>query len=134
MSALHKSLDAAIHLAQIAGMDIPEQLRVFAEKWAEADAKAYELDARARAIEDSKSAVLAKRCKALGGNLSIAAAEREVKAAQEWHDFLVDIERAYRSAAAARHEANKARGELDYWKAKFEAWLVGQNHAREIAA
>ncbi len=134
MPALHDSLDAAVRLARIAGMDIPEQLRVFAQAWADADAKAYELDAKARSKEDSKSAVLAKRCKALGGNLSIAAAEREVKAAQEWHDFLVEIEQAYRSAAAARHEANKARGELDYWKAKFAAWLVGQNHAREMAA
>ena len=120
MPALHRSLDAAVRLAQIAGMDIPEQLRVFALAWAAADAKAYEL-------EEKKTAELAKRCKALGSDLSVAAAEREVKATQSWHDHIGEI-------ARARYEANKARGELDYWKAKFEAWLVAQSHAREIAA
>lgn len=120
MPKLHKSLESAIHLAQVAGMDIPEQLRTFALAWAEADAKAYEL-------EEKKTAELAKRCRALDGDLSIAAAEREVKASQSWHDHIAAI-------ARARHEANKARGELDYWKAKFSAWLVQQGHAQEIAA
>lgn len=120
MPGLHKSLDAAVRLAAVAGMDIPEQLRVFAVKWADADAKAYEL-------EEKKTAELARRCKALGGDLSIAAAEREVKASQAWHDHIGEI-------ARARHAANAARGELDYWKSKFEAWLVAQAYAREIAA
>ena len=120
MPRLHSSLDAVARLAQASGMDIPEQLRTFAIAWADADAKAYELEAK-------KDAVLNRWAKELAGDLSVAAAEREVKASQRWHDHIGDI-------ARARHEANKARGELDYWKAKFEAWLVAQAHAREIAA
>ena len=112
-------LDRLIAASQ-ANIDFPEKFHDAAMRWAKLDGKAHQL-------EELKTAVLAKKAKALGGDLSVAAAEREVRAGQEWHDFVSEI-------TQARIAANEAKGEMDYWRMKFQAWLVAQDHAREQAA
>jgi hypothetical protein len=120
MPRLHEGLESVARLTAAMGMDIPEQFARFGREWARADAKFYELNER-------KSAELARRAKALGGDLSVTAAEREVKASQAWHDFVSEI-------ARAKYEANAAKVEMDYFAMKMQAWLTTQMHAREAEA
>jgi hypothetical protein len=90
---------------------VSEQYRLAALKFAR-------LDGRARELEASKDHVLAKRAREMGRTadgkeMSIAAAEREVKATQEWADFRSEIEQA-------RTSANEARAEMEALQMKHE--------------
>lgn len=76
-----------------------EQFRLIAKEW-------VELDGSARLLEETKTAVLAQRMKALG-DMPAAHAEREVKASGEWADFIDKMVRA-------RTAANLKKVQLEY--------------------
>lgn len=90
---------------------LSEQYRAAARDWARTDG-------HARKLEELKSSELAKRMKALG-DMTVAAAEREVKATQEWRDFIEEM-------AQARTAANAAFAELEYLRMKHNEWRIGQ--------
>lgn len=83
---------------------ISEQYRLVAKDW-------VDKDAAARLLEDSKTAVLALRMKNLG-DMPAAHAEREVKGAQEWHEYIVKM-------VDARTAANLAKVKLEYIRMRF---------------
>ena len=84
-----------------------EQYRLAAKAW-------VELDGAARLLEETKTAVLAQRMKALG-DMPAAHSEREVKASEEWGDFI-------RHMVEARTRANLAKVRLEYVRMKFMEW------------
>lgn len=102
ISRLDRLIDAA-------SMDLPERFRDAAQEW-------VRLDARARDLEEGKPHWFAKRCRALTG-MSVAAAEREVKASDEWRD----VEREARQACT---DAHNAHAEMEYLRMKFQQWHV----------
>jgi len=81
-----------------------ERFRLVAKAWVNADAAA-------RLLEETKTAVLAQRMKALG-DIPAAHAEREVKSSEEWSDFI-------RKMVAARTEANLKKVQLEYLRMQF---------------
>ena len=85
-------------------LPISEQFRIVAKDW-------VETDSAARLLEETKTAVLAQRMKALG-DMPAAHSEREVKASPEWADF---IERMVK----ARTAANLKKVQLEYIKMQF---------------
>lgn len=92
-----------------APLPISEQYRSAAHHWAR-------MDGDARKLEEMKTSTLAKMMKALAGGEKpppLAAAERDVKASQEWHDFITEM-------VMARTSANDARVEMDYLMMKHE--------------
>lgn len=111
ISRLDRLVDAAV-------LDLPEQYRTAAQEWAR-------LDGRARELEEGKAHWFAKRCRTMAA-LSVAAAEREVKAMDEWRDV-------EKEAAHARTEANNARADMDYLRMKFQQWHV-MRASEEMAA
>ncbi len=89
--------------------DLAERYREQAVRWAT-------LDGHARKLEEMKTPELAKRVKAQGDK-AVAAAERDVRASQEWHDLVSET-------VQARTSANLAWAEMDYLRLKL------QTHAR----
>ncbi len=85
-----------------------EQYRLAAKTW-------VDLDGAARLLEETKSAVLSQRQKALG-DMPAAHSEREVKASAEWADF---IERM----VAARTAANLAKVRMEWTRMRFSEWI-----------
>lgn len=85
-------------------LPISEQFRLVAKEWVDADSAA-------RLLEETKTAVLAQRMKALG-DMPAAHSEREVKASPEWADF---IERMVK----ARTAANLKKVQLEYIRMQF---------------
>lgn len=92
-----------------------ERFRLVAKAWVEADASA-------RLLEETKSAVLSQRMKALG-DMPAAHAEREVKASSEWHDFITKM-------VSARTQANLKKVQLEYLKMQFQEWSSYEATAR----
>lgn len=84
---------------------ISEQFRLVAKAWVDADAAA-------RMLEETKTAVLAQRMKALG-DIPAAHAEREVKASGEWTDFIGEL-------VQARTQANLKKVQLEYLRMTFQ--------------
>ena len=84
-----------------------ESFRVVAKDW-------VEKDSAASLLEETKSAVLAQRMKALG-DMPVAHAEREVKASDEWSDFVVKM-------VNARTAANLAKVKMEFYRMKFMEW------------
>lgn len=84
-----------------------EQYRLAAKQWVEADSAA-------RMLEETKTAVLSQRMKALG-DMPAAHAEREVKASEEWADFI-------KSMVEARTSANLAKARMEWTRMKFMEW------------
>lgn len=70
------------------------------------------LDAAARLLEETKTAVFAQRCNILGEKIPVNRAEQIVKGSQEWLDYLTKM-------VNARTEANKARVTQDYYRMRF---------------
>ncbi len=89
-------------------LPISEQYRISAKSW-------VDLDGAARMLEECKTAILAQKMKALG-DMPAAHAEREVKASEEWRDF---IDRMVK----ARTEANLAKVKLEYIRMKHSEWM-----------
>ena len=83
---------------------ISETYRLVAKEWVEADSAA-------RLLEETKSAVLSQRMKALGDKPA-AHAERDVKASVEWADFIDKLVRA-------RTAANLKKCQLEYLRMRF---------------
>lgn len=98
-------------------MNAPDTIPV-SEQWRLAAREYARLDGKARTLESLKDHLLARKARALskpedGKELSIAAAEREVKATQEWRDFLQEKD-------DARTVANEARAEMESLQMKHE--------------
>ena len=72
------------------------------------------LDDAARMLEETKTAVLAQRCNALG-DMPVTRAEQIVKSSKEWDDYL-------RKMVNARTQANKAKVEMEYYRMRFAEW------------
>ena len=70
-------------------------------------------DGHARKLEAMKEPELAKRAKELGAELSVAAAEREVKASPEWHQYIAAM-------VEARTLANTEKAEMETLLMKHE--------------
>ena len=85
-----------------------ERFRVSAKDW-------VEKDGAARLLEETKTAVLAQRMKALGDK-PVAHAERDVKASEEWLDYI-------KKMVDARTAANLAKVRTEYMKMKFSEWI-----------
>jgi len=81
-----------------------ERYRLSANEW-------VSLDGAARMLEETKTAVLAQKMKSLG-DMPAAHAEREVKASEEWHDFIKQM-------VEARTAANLARVKMKWCEMKF---------------
>lgn len=84
-----------------------EQYRIAAKAW-------VGLDGAARLLEETKTAVLSQKMKALG-DIPAAHAEREVKASEEWAAFI-------KGMVDARTEANLARVRMEWTKMKVMEW------------
>ena len=83
---------------------ISEQFRLVAKQWVDADNAA-------RMLEESKTAVLSQRM-ALLGDVPVSHAEREVKASQEWQDWI-------KGMVEARTRANLLKVQLEYVRMQF---------------
>lgn len=92
-----------------------EQYRLAAKDWV---AK----DAAADILEQTKSSVLAQQMLACG-DLAVNRAEMQVKASQEWRDFI-------KSMINAREAANLAKVKLEYVRMKFSEWQSAEATAR----
>ncbi len=92
-----------------------EQFRLAGIRWAD-------LDAAARMLEEGKTTYLAQRKTALG-DVADNKAEREVKSAPDWSDYIKKMVRA-------KTEANKAKIELEYMRMKFSEWQSEAANAR----
>ena len=88
----------------ISNQPISERFRLVAKAWIEADSSA-------RLLEETKSAVLSQRMKALG-DLPAAHAERDVKASEEWADFIEKM-------VKARTQANLKKVQMEYLRMQF---------------
>ena len=84
-----------------------ELYRLAAKEWVEADKAA-------RLLEETKTAVLAQRMKALG-DMPASHAEREVKASAEWWQFIEEM-------VEAREKANLAKVKTEYYRMRFMEW------------
>ena len=102
--------------------ELPETDRPLSELYRIAAKQWVELDGAARMLEESKTAVLAQRMKALG-DIPAAHAEREVKASPQWDEFI-------RSMVDARTRANLARVKLAWIKMKAAEWQSTEANAR----
>lgn len=79
-------------------------------------AKAYvELDKAATMLEEMKSAVLSQKMKALG-DIPVSHAEREVKASQEWQDYIT-------KTIDARTQANLKKYQLEFLRMRHSEWM-----------
>lgn len=95
------------------------------EIYREAALRWNDLDAAARLLEDTKSAVLAERISQLLAEFphySQAKAEQKVKSSDAWRDFLEKCVRA-------RTAANRAKIEVDFQRMKH--WEATQDRADE---
>ena len=86
---------------------ISEQYRVISKEWVSADSAA-------RLLEETKTAVLSQRMKALG-DMPAAHSEREVKASGEWSDFIEKM-------VKARTAANLKKVQLEYIRMQFSEY------------
>ena len=94
-----------------------EQYRIAAKQW-------VDFDGAARMLEETKTAVLAQKMKALG-DMPAAHAEREVKASPEWHDFIKQM-------VESRTAANLARVKMEWCRMKFnEVQSIEANQRHE---
>lgn len=94
---------------------ISEQFRIVAKAWADAEAAAH-------VLEETKTAVFAQKCIALG-EMPVNRAEQTVKASVEWFEHLEKI-------VAARREANLKKVQLEYVRMKFSEWQAADANSR----
>lgn len=83
------------------------------------------LDDAARMLEETKTAVLAQRCNALG-DMPVTRAEQIVKASPEWNDYLTKMTKA-------RTAANLAKVEMKYYEMRFSEWQSDAANERREA-
>jgi hypothetical protein len=92
-------------------LPISEQYRIVAKQWVDAEAAAS-------LMEDTKSAVLSQRMAALG-DMPVSKAEMNVKASQEWRDFIEQM-------VAARKQANRLKVQLEYLRMRSGEWASSE--------
>lgn len=88
-------------------MPLSEQYRIVAKKWVDADAAA-------NLLEETKSAVLARRMAALG-DMPVSKAEMTVKASAEWADYIEKM-------VNARKQAALLKAQLEFLRMRFQEW------------
>ena len=86
---------------------LSEQFRLIAKKWVDADSAAS-------LLEETKSAMLARMMSAFG-DIPVNRAELNVKASEEWLDFITKM-------VKAREVANMSKVRLEYIRMKFSEW------------
>ena len=86
---------------------ISEEYRVVAKQWVDAEAAAS-------LLEDTKSAVLAQKMAALG-DMPVSKAEMQVKASNDWTDFIEKM-------VEARKRANLLKVQLEYIRMRSSEW------------
>jgi hypothetical protein len=94
---------------------LSEQYRLAAKEWCE-------LDAAANILEETKSAVLSSRMVALG-DMPVSKAEMQVKASDEWREFI-------ESMVTSRKEANLAKVKCEWLRMRFQEWSSQQANER----
>ena len=90
-----------------ANLPLSEQFRVIAKKWVDADAAASML-------EESKSSFLAQLM-AVQGDMPVSRAEMNVKASQDWQDYIKNM-------VEAREKASLLKVQLEYIRMRFNEW------------
>jgi 23S rRNA maturation mini-RNase III len=88
-------------------LPLSEQFRIVAKKYVDADAAA-------NMLEESKSAFLAKLMLAQG-DMPVSRAEMNVKASDQWSDYIGKMVRA-------REQAALLKVQLEYLRMKFQEW------------
>lgn len=83
---------------------ISERYRIAAKEW-------VELDHAARLLEESKSAVLSQKMAALG-DMPVSKAELQVKASNEWHEYI-------KAMVDAKTSANLKKVEIEWLRMRF---------------
>ena len=96
-------------MSKINDNEVPlsEQYRIIAKKWVDADAAAS-------LLEETKSAVLSRMMIALG-DMPVSKAEMNVKASDDWSEFIT-------SMVKAREKASLFKVQLEYIRMKFSEW------------
>ena len=85
-------------------LPISEQYRLIAKRWVDADSAA-------NLLEETKSAVLARMMTARG-DMPVSKAEMQVKASEEWSDYVT-------KTVGARREAALLKVQLEFIRMKF---------------
>jgi 23S rRNA maturation mini-RNase III len=88
-------------------LPLSEQFRIVAKKYVDADAAA-------NMLEESKSAFLANLMLAQG-DMPVSRAEMNVKASDQWSDYIGKMVRA-------REQAALLKVQLEYLRMKFQEW------------
>lgn len=83
---------------------LSEQFRLAAKAW-------VDLDSAANMLEETKSAVLSQKMAALG-DMPVSRAELQIKASDEWQEFVARM-------VKAREAANLAKVRLEWIRMKF---------------
>ena len=96
-------------------LPLSEQFRLVAKDW-------VSKDAAANLMEESKSAVLARLISAQG-DMPVNRAETNVKASQEWQDYIGRM-------VQARHDAALAKVKMEYVKMRFNEWQSAEASKR----
>lgn len=92
---------------------ISELFRLAAEQWADHDAAARMLEElKSTFLEQKKADAVRIASEVDNVSLPDSHAEREVKATQEWKDYIVKM-------VSARTRANKARVQMEYLRMKY---------------
>lgn len=94
---------------------LSEQFRIVAKEWCD-------LDGAARMLEECKTATLSTMMKRLGDKPA-AHAERDVKASDEWHDYI-------KKMVETRTAANLKKVQLKYLEMKFNEWQSAEANVR----
>jgi hypothetical protein len=88
-------------------LPLSEQFRIIAKKWVDADSAA-------NILEETKSAVLAKRMASLG-DMPVSKAEMIIKASEDWHAYIKEM-------VEAREKAARLKVQLEYIRMRFSEW------------
>jgi len=88
-------------------LPLSEQYRVVAKSWVDADAAAS-------LLEETKSAVLSKMMQTQG-DMPVSRAEMNVKASDDWREFVTKM-------VEAREKAALLKVKLEYILMKFHEW------------
>lgn len=88
-------------------LPLSEQFRIIAKRW-------VDQDAAASLLEESKSAVLAQRMAALG-EMPVSKAEMQVKASDEWHEYIEKM-------VYERNKASLLKVQLEFIRMRFSEW------------
>jgi hypothetical protein len=94
---------------------ISEQFRIIAKQW-------VELDGAARLLEEAKTATLSQMMKKLG-DVPAAHAERDVKASNEWGEYIEEM-------VSVRTKANVKKLQMEFLRMKFSEWQSHEANAR----